>query len=102
MKVRSGARLRSQTCDAEVIVVRAPAGPVTIQCGGHDMAPVGDERGPALPVQPGYDAGTMLGKRYAHDPTGIELLCTKGGRGALSVDGAPLLPKDAKPLPSSD
>jgi hypothetical protein len=32
----------------------------------------------------------------------IELLCTKGGDGALSVDGVRLLVKQAKQLPSSD
>ena len=33
---------------------------------------------------------------------GLEVLCTKGGDGALSVGDAPLLVKGAKPLPSSD
>ena len=34
--------------------------------------------------------------------SGIELLCTKAGEGSLSLDGAPLPLKEAKPLPSSD
>ena len=31
-----------------------------------------------------------------------ELLCVKPGKGSLSVDGVPLVVKDAKPLPASD
>ena len=43
-----------------------------------------------------------MGKRYADDKSGIELLCTKGGAGALFLNGEPLGLKEAKPLPSSD
>jgi hypothetical protein len=46
--------------------------------------------------------GPLLGKRYADDDLGLELLCTRAGTGALTVDGRPLLLKGAKPLPSSD
>ena len=53
-------------------------------------------------VDPAHSEGTQLGKRYADDALGLELLCTKAGEGSLSVDGAPLGLKDAKPLPSSD
>ena len=45
---------------------------------------------------------TLLGKRYADDELGLELLCTQGGDGALSIGDTPLLVKGAKPLPSSD
>ena len=44
----------------------------------------------------------MLGKRYADDEAGIELLCTQAGQGALFLNGEPLRLKEAKPLPSSD
>lgn len=46
--------------------------------------------------------GAVLGKRYADDDVGLEVLCTRAGDGALTVDGAPLLLKRAKPLPASD
>lgn len=46
--------------------------------------------------------GPVIGKRYAVDDLGLELLCTKGGGGALTVDGRVLSMKGAKPLPSSD
>jgi len=46
--------------------------------------------------------GTMLGKRYVDDASGIEVLCTKAGVGTITFDGRTLLLKEAKPLPSSD
>jgi hypothetical protein len=45
---------------------------------------------------------TLLGKRYADEELGLELLCTQGGDGALTIGDRPLLIKGAKPLPSSD
>jgi hypothetical protein len=53
-------------------------------------------------VQPGFDEGTLLGKRYASEDDGIELLATKAGKGSLSLGTTPVPRKDAKPLPSSD
>ena len=43
-----------------------------------------------------------MGKRYAEDELGLELLCTQPGAGTLAVGDAPLPIKGAKPLPSSD
>jgi hypothetical protein len=50
----------------------------------------------------GLAEGTLLGKRYADEGLGIELLCTKAGAGTLSVGDTVLARKDAKPLPASD
>jgi hypothetical protein len=55
----------------------------------------------AAPVA-GHDGGTLLGKRYGDDASGLELLCTKGGTGALSYDGQALVIRAVKALPSSD
>ncbi|MCA1845563.1 MAG: hypothetical protein LC792_20700 [Actinobacteria bacterium] len=101
MELKPGTRLRSQTCSAEVIVVRPPNGEVDVRCGGAAMVPVGDDV-VEQPVDAAHQSGTLLGKRYADQETGIELLCTKAGEGSLSLGDAPLLLKDAKPLPSSD
>jgi hypothetical protein len=46
--------------------------------------------------------GTLLGKRYADEAIGLEVLCTKAGQGSLSVGDTALAVKEAKPLPSSD
>ena len=101
MDLKPGTRLRSQACATEVIVVRPPEQAVDVCCGGAPMVPVGD---PAeeRPLDAAHRDGTLLGKRYADNDTGIELLCTKAGEGSLSLGGAPLPVKDAKPLPSSD
>jgi hypothetical protein len=47
-------------------------------------------------------AGILLGKRYADETTGLEVLCTKPGAGPLAVDGRELQVKGPKPLPASD
>lgn len=102
MELRPGLRLESATCDTQVVVVKAPkeGGDIDVRCGGQPMREIGSG-GERLPMAAEGDA-TLLGKRYADDDLGIELLCTQGGAGALSVGEAPLLVKGAKPLPSSD
>jgi hypothetical protein len=44
----------------------------------------------------------LLGKRYVHQASGLELLCVKPGAASLSVDGELLPLKSAKQLPASD
>jgi hypothetical protein len=53
-------------------------------------------------VQSGFATGTQLGKRYADEELGLELLCTKPGQGSISVGETILAVKGAKPLPASD
>jgi hypothetical protein len=102
MELRPGLRLESATCDTQVVVVKAPkeAADVDVRCGGAPMRELG-AGGDRLPISGEGDA-TLLGKRYADDELGLELLCTQGGEGALSISDQPLLQKGAKPLPSSD
>jgi hypothetical protein len=105
MKLRPGLRLESATCDTQVVIVRAPAGgdDVDLRCGGAPMRELdgngaGGDRAPMTAT----GEGTALGKRYAHEDLGLEVLCTRGGEGSLAVGDEPLLVKGAKPLPSSD
>ena len=77
MELKPGLRLESATCDTQVVVVKAP----------RDAGDVGP---------------TLLGKRYEAAGLGVEVLCTQGGAGSLTIGDAPLLVKGAKPLPSSD
>lgn len=101
MDLRPGMRLRSAVCDTEVVVVRAGEPSVDLRCGGHPMLPMpGAEAPSGLALVD--ESGTLLGKRYAHEATGLELLCTKTGAGGLSVGGEAVLLKAAKALPSSD
>jgi hypothetical protein len=44
----------------------------------------------------------LLGKRYVTAAGDVELLCTKGCKGELTVNGEKLVVKEAKRLPSSD
>jgi hypothetical protein len=102
MKLRPGQRLHSAVCDAQVVVVRAPSTAVEVGCGGAPLLEDGQEPDGAAVLDPGLGEGPLLGKRYADDESGLELLCTRAGEGALTVDGRSLLVKGAKPLPSSD
>jgi hypothetical protein len=101
MKVKPGMRLRSAVCETEVVVVVARYAEVDLRCGGQPMSPVTDDASP-----PGLTmtdtTGTLLGKRYALEVAGLEVLCVKPGAGGLSVGTDPLPIKAAKPLPSSD
>ena len=102
MDLKPGTRWASQVCDTEVVVVRGASQPVTLECGGQPMVPVGDEKAPGLELDPSKADGSLIGKRFAHPEAGVEVLVTKAGAGTLAVDGVALPLKDAKPLPSSD
>ena len=101
LQLKAGLRLRSATDACEVVVVKAPADPVDLRCGGHPFVPADAEVTPQAVVA-GFDQGTQLGKRYADDELGLELLCTKAGDGSISVGETLLEVKGAKPLPASD
>jgi hypothetical protein len=102
MKLGPGSRLRSAVCETEVIVVRPPADDVDLRCGGQPMVPLGEEPPAGLSLEAAFADGTALGKRYTDGGGDLELLCTKGGAGTLSVGSEVLVLKEAKPLPSSD
>lgn len=102
MQLTAGSRWRSAVCDTEIVVVRAPEGPVSLECGGHPVVAHDAERPAGLSVDPAHAEGTQMGKRFADDDLGLEVLVTKAGAGGLSVDGTPLPLKGAKPLPASD
>lgn len=103
MKPRVGQTLTSTVDATTVVVVRCPDSDLEITCGGATMVDSkvspADASGVADPAQ---QSGSQLGKRYADDSVGVELLCTKAGQGTLAVNGTPLPLKSAKPLPASD
>lgn len=102
MTLKSGVRLKSAVCDAEVIVVRVPRGDIDLRCGGQPLIEMTASGVPGNPIPSGHGEGSILGKRYTDDETGLEVLCTRSGSGSLSVGDVPLAVKGAKPLPSSD
>lgn len=102
MELKPGTRWASQVCDTEVVVVRGATQPVTLECGGQPMVAVGTDRPPGLELDPALSGGSLIGKRFAHPESGVEVLVTKAGDGTLAIDGVAIPLKDAKPLPSSD
>lgn len=98
MQLRVGARLRSTTSVAELIIIRIPSGNVDIRCDGAQMVAVDSA------VEPRGDTSgeIQLGKRYCNDAGTVELLCTKPGSGVLTADGEPLGVKAPKAMPASD
>ena len=105
LEVRAGSRLRSAVDTTEVVVVRPPAGPIDLRCGGHPMVPmesIGTVDTTDAAPSADHAAGTLLGKRYVDAEQSFEVLCTKPGDGSLSVGDEPLRYREAKPLPASD
>lgn len=98
--LKAGARFKSAVSEAQVMVIKAPPGEFTLACGGAPMIAPADA--PADGAQICGDGETLIGKRYVNADESLELLCTKGGKGALSLDGVALEIKQAKQLPSSD
>jgi len=102
MKLTPGSRWKSAVCDAEIVVVRAPASEAVLACGSSPMVPIKQERPDALQLTAPEENAALLGKRYMDEASGLELLCSKSGNGALALDGRALTLKEAKKLPSSD
>jgi hypothetical protein len=102
VELKPGARLQSAVCGAQFIVVRAPSGEAELACGGAALLAADAERPEGLTIDPALSDGSLLGKRYADEELGLELLCTSPGAGSLTCNGAPLALKGAKPLPASD
>jgi len=103
MRPRVGQMLASTVDTTAVVVVRCPDSELDITCGGAAMTEANGP-GPAATgtADPDQMGGSLLGKRYADEDLGLELLCTKPGQGTLALNGVPLPLKTAKPLPASD
>jgi hypothetical protein len=102
MEIKVGSRWCSAVCETEIIVVRKPNEAISLACGGVEMVLLGSEPPTSTSLDAAHAEGTQLGKRYADDALGIEVLCTKPGRGSLTVNGEALTLKVAKSLPTSD
>lgn len=101
IELRPGDRFHSAVCSTEVVVVKAPSGPVDLRCGGAPMVGNGEDGPAGVALSPEHAAGSLIGKRYT-DGTELELLCSKAGDGSLALGDTDLEIKGAKPLPSSD
>jgi len=102
MELKPGSRWKSAVCDTEVVGVRATQPQVVLECGGHAMVAHAEAKPAGLAMSADHAAGTQPGKRFADDVSGLEVLCTKGGKGSLAIDGRAIAAKEAKKLPASD
>lgn len=98
--MKLGSRWKSRVCGGEVVVVRPPSTDGVLTCGGAPMLPF--EAVTDTPPPSAGPAQTLAGKRHVDAESGLELLCTKSGAGALAFAGRGLALKDVKRLPSSD
>ena len=101
-ELKPGTRLKSAVCATQVMVIAAPAGGANVTCGAAAMVAMDEDVAEGATPDPSAAQGTALGKRYVNEAGDLELLCTKPGAGSLAVDGALLVLKEAKALPSSD
>lgn len=99
--LKVGGRLKSDTCNGEVMVVVAPTDEVEITCGGQPMIDSSADSSGAA-INPDHAVGIAIGKRYVTEAGDVELLCVKAGEGSLAVNGALMLQKDTKQLPKTD
>ncbi|MDB5984964.1 MAG: hypothetical protein JWR16_17 [Nevskia sp.] len=100
--LKAGARFKSAVCDTQVMVIKAPAGEHLLSCGGSAMIAASSTPPADAKLDPNAAGETLIGKRYVNADESVELLCTKGGKGSLALNGTPLEVKQAKQLPSSD
>lgn len=100
--LKAGTRAKCAVCDTEVMVVRTAPVEVLLTCGGAEMVSMDLARTAGAHEAAAAGQAALVGKRYVNAADAVELLCTKGGKGALAVDGEPLAIKQTKPLPSSD
>jgi hypothetical protein len=84
------------------MVLRVPSVPLDIGCGGPPMLAMQQAAPSGLALDAAFAEPSLTGKRYVDEAETMEFLCTKGGAGALSVNGIRLAVKQAKALPSSD
>jgi len=98
----AGQRLRSAVSSVEAIIVRVPAGDVTITCAGAPMLGPDEAADGSYPPADPAQRHTLLGKRYLDADSDLEMLCVAAGPGEIAVDGRALTIKTAQPLPASD
>ena len=99
---KPGSRWRSAVCESEVVVVRAPASPVNLSIGGMRVVAAGADRPAGAGLDESLADGSLLGKRYADEVSGLEVLCTRSGAGTITVDGRPATVLAPRQLPASD
>ena len=88
--------------DAEGWVEAVRANAITHAMVVPTMLAEGEDAAENATLDESIGDAALMGKRYADEELGLEVLCTRSGSGALTVDGNVLSLKGAKPLPASD
>lgn len=101
LALRPGLRVYSAISDVELVVVAKPNRDAVLTCEGVPMTASRPDTPPDNDASTS-DAGPRLGKRYWDETSGLEVLCTRSGRGTLAFDGVELAIRSARALPSSD
>lgn len=101
MNLKPGLRLKSQVSEAEIVVVKG-TGDHELACGGVPLVALDEPVAEGAAAASDLTGDILLGKRYTDTADSVEVLCTKPGSGALSLDGVALEIKSAKALPASD
>jgi hypothetical protein len=102
MALKAGARFKSAVCETQVMVIKAPVGDFDLCCGGAEMVAAAVAVPAGMQLDPAHAGESLIGKRYVNADESVELLCTKGGKGSLSLNAVAMEVKQAKQLPSSD
>ena len=100
--LRLGSKYKSAVCDTQIMVIRTVSESLDLRCGGVPMVEASAPASEGAVLHQDFADGTLIGKRYIDAADRIELLCTKGGTGSLSLGTEALQVKQAKALPSSD
>ena len=61
MELKAGSRWRSAVCDTEVVVVRAPSGAASLECGGQPMVPHDAEKPAGAQLDPAHSHAMQAG-----------------------------------------
>ena len=101
-ELKPGSRWSSAVYDTQVIVVGRRRPPSCCSAAATRWCPPAATSRRASRSTRRSPRRTPIGKRFADEETGLELLATKGGAGTLARDGIKIPLKDAKPLPASD
>src|ERR1700722_2406060 len=99
LKLKPGMRLRSITCETQIIIVRPPKPGAEISCGGYPMTAVDSPANDSAQIDPAFANGTAIGKRYTDEAETFEVLCVRAGAGTLALGATPLRQKSARTLP---
>src|SRR3546814_8967385 len=94
MRLSVGTKLKSAVCGLETIIIRPPSAEGSLSCGATPMTIAGQTPVEAPQLAEAQPGQALIGKRYVDESSGLEVLCTKGGKGELAFDGRPLKLKE--------